>query len=254
MAAPIPSNLLFVSAGVDFLQSNPLNWVLQSDGVTPALRIPVVTDSVQYQDFPTDSLGGFTLEPLGYGFQIGGSGVIYFPSQATITLVAVGNVSLNGPSGGTDIEFLGTSPSARLIVSGGYVESGDGSGNIQNAIFSGNLNVETSGVTYDSIKVGGNFVTNNGDSRITNMEVVGTSFADDQGMNGNMGYSGIFHGLATTTWLTIGGLGTSAFSGTFLGGQALTSPPGYDSTLYDQQYIDSQITRNHATERNRLQV
>lgn len=239
MAAPIPSNLLFVSAGIDFLQSNPLNWVLQSDGVTPSLRVPVATDTVFYQDVPTDSIIGFQLQPF-VGTLITGTGNVFIQATGSVTLLAGGisSLALSGTSGGNDWKFLGTSPSSRLLWSGtDYAESGDGSGNIQNTDFSDNLDVERNVSPYDSIMVGGDFRTTTGlDNEITNIEVVGTSTYT----GGDSLVNGIFHGLATTDYPYVENQMGGAFAGTFYGGQAVSNVPSY-GTLYDQQYVNLQV-------------
>lgn len=240
MAAPIPSNLLCISGGLS--QNIASAWFLASDGTTPALRVPVATDNIKYQDFPSDFLLGFSAI---YGtIPITGTGQIILAAGSNVTLVAGGNLEIAGAQAGADWQLLGSSPSVRVNWGGSYTENGDGSGDIQNTNFSGNLDVENISTVYDSINVGGNFTTVQGlQGNITNIRVTGTSTYGDAG-GGSGTVDGVFSGLATTDYPFIPSNGGPAFTGTFNGGQAVSNVPGI-GTLYDQQYVDLQVTTDH---------
>jgi hypothetical protein len=247
MAAPIPSPLAFKTAGVDSLQSNLANWVLQSDGVTPALRTPVAGDNVAYLTQPTDSLSGFNFDLN--NVIISGQGTVMIQNNSAggnVTLVAGGSslLFLAGATAGQDLSLVGTDSTHRILFGGFYNENGDGSGNIQNTNFSGDLDVETvGGVSYDSIKCQ-NFATDQGGCTITNIEVFGTSNVDVQSAT-VAAISGIFHGLATQTYAAYAINASSVLTGMFLGGQAVSGLPSIGTgTLYDQQYVDLQVDSN----------
>lgn len=235
MAAPIPSNLLCISGGLS--QNIASAWFLASDGTTPALRVPVATDNIKYQDFPSDLLLGFSAI---YGtIPITGTGQITLASGSSVTLVAGGSLQITGVQSGADWQLLGSSPSSRLNWGGSYAENGDRSGDIQSANFSGNLDVENNTSVYDSINVGGDFTTVQGlQSNITNIKIKGKATYGDAG-GGSGTVDGVFGGLATTDYPFITANTGPAFTGTFNGGQAVSNVPGY-GTLYDQQYVTKQ--------------